>query len=216
MQITEYLFLKCNSFSGIQYLMLSPFLTITYLDDLKHFHACDLSIPIQIIHIEGPVEFLLEAAPGGDGQCTDELPEVDGPVTILVKCPKGVLRKLRGITIWEKLESERWQEECDRCITYILHYLMERHCFVILWPCMIHCFWSWIQKVRVFRPLLDLFWKFFCNLSFMGWLDYSCKAIMTCYVSCVMPNAYFRAQSTLSIMFIFLISSQFCITHMFF
>lgn len=106
-QITEYLFLKCNSFSGIQYLMLSPFLTITYLDDLKHFHACDLSIPIQIIHIEGPVEFLLEAASGGDGQRTDELPEVDGPVTILVKCPKGVLRKLRGITIWEKLESER-------------------------------------------------------------------------------------------------------------
>lgn len=82
-------------------------LTNTNLDDLQHFHACDLSIPIQIIHIEGPVEFLLEAAPGGDRQCADELPEVDGPVAVLVKRPKRVLGKLGGITIWEKLEGDK-------------------------------------------------------------------------------------------------------------
>lgn len=87
--------------------MPNPFLTNTYLDDLQHLHACDLSIPIQIIHVEGPVKFLLEAAPGGDGQGTDELPEVDGPVTVLVKCPKRMLRELGGITIWEKLRKTR-------------------------------------------------------------------------------------------------------------
>lgn len=68
-------------------------LRLTHLDDLQHLHACDLSISIQIVHVEGPVEFLLKAPPGGDGQSADELPEVDGSITILVKCAKGVLSK---------------------------------------------------------------------------------------------------------------------------
>ena len=77
-----------------------------YLDDLQHLHSCDLAIPVQVIHVEGPVELLLEAAPGGDGQGTDELSEVDGPVSVLVEGPEGVLGKLGGVSVGEKLRTE--------------------------------------------------------------------------------------------------------------
>ncbi len=95
----------------------------TNLDDLQHLHASDLSISIQIIHVEGPVEFLLEAAPGGDGQSADELPEVDGPIAILVKSPKRMLGKLGGITIGEKLEKNKKQDAKNDI--YLLLYNVE-------------------------------------------------------------------------------------------
>lgn len=83
-----------------------------YLNDLQHLHACDFPISIQIVHVEGPVEFLLEAAPGGDGQGTDELPEVDGPVAVLVERSKCVLGELGGIAVGEKLKSENKVTSC--------------------------------------------------------------------------------------------------------
>lgn len=62
-----------------------------HLNDLQHLHACDLAISVQVVHVEGPVEFLLKTSPGSDGQCADELPEVNGTITVFVKCPKGML-----------------------------------------------------------------------------------------------------------------------------
>lgn len=76
-----------------------------YLNDLQHLQPCDLPIPIQVIHLKGPVEFLLKGAPGGDRQGTDELPEVDGAITILVEGAESVLGKLGGISVGEELQG---------------------------------------------------------------------------------------------------------------
>lgn len=77
----------------------------TDLDDLQHLHAGDLAVAVQVVHVEGPVQLLLEAAPGGDGQGADELPEVDGAVPVLVKGAEGVLGKLGGVSVREELQS---------------------------------------------------------------------------------------------------------------
>ena len=74
-----------------------------YLNDLQHLHACDLSVPVQVVHVEGPVELLLEAAARRDGEGADELPEVDGAVPVLIECPEGVLSKLGSVSIREEL-----------------------------------------------------------------------------------------------------------------
>lgn len=79
-------------------------LSKTHLDNLQHLHPGDLAVPVQIIHVESPVQFLLKAASGGDGQGTDELSEVDGAITVLVKGAEGVLRKLGCISIGEELQ----------------------------------------------------------------------------------------------------------------
>lgn len=63
----------------------------SYLNDLQHFNPSDLAISVQVIHVEGPVEFLLKAASGCDGQGADELSKVYGPITILVKGSKCML-----------------------------------------------------------------------------------------------------------------------------
>ena len=49
---------------------------------------------------------LLKAPPGGDGQRTDELPEVNGAISVLIKGPEGVLSKLGSVTVWEELKRE--------------------------------------------------------------------------------------------------------------
>lgn len=77
----------------------------TDLDDLQHLHAGDLAVAVQVVHVEGPVQLLLEAAPGGDGQGADELPEVNGAVPVLVKGAEGVLGKLGGVSVREELQS---------------------------------------------------------------------------------------------------------------
>lgn len=76
-----------------------------HLDDLQHLHPRDLAVTVQVVHVEGPVQLLLKAAPGGDGQGADELSEVDGAVPVLVKGSEGMLGKLGGISIREELQS---------------------------------------------------------------------------------------------------------------
>lgn len=66
---------------------------IPHLDYLQHFHSGYFAITIQVIHVEGPVEFLLKAATGCDGQSADELSEINGPVSVFVKGSEGVLCK---------------------------------------------------------------------------------------------------------------------------
>lgn len=75
----------------------------SYLYNFKHLHACYLAVSIQIIHIKGPVKFLLKASSRGDGQSTDKLPEVNCAITIFIKGAKGMLSKFGGITIGEEL-----------------------------------------------------------------------------------------------------------------
>ena len=65
-----------------------------HLNDLQHLHPSNLAVSIQVVHIEGPVEFLLEAASRRDGQGADELSKVNCPITILVKGSKCMLREL--------------------------------------------------------------------------------------------------------------------------
>lgn len=80
--------------------------SLWYLDDLQHLHSCDLAVSIQVVHVEGPVELLLEAASWCDGQRADELSEVDGAVAVLVEGPEGVLCELGGIAVREELEGK--------------------------------------------------------------------------------------------------------------
>lgn len=79
-------------------------LSKTHLDNLQHLHSGDLAVTVQIIHVESPVQFLLKATSGGDGQGTDELSEIDGAITVLVEGAEGVLRELGGISIGEELQ----------------------------------------------------------------------------------------------------------------
>lgn len=66
---------------------------IPHLDYLQHLHSGDFAITIQVIHVEGPVKFLLKAAAGCDGQGTDELSEVNGAISVFVKGSECVLCK---------------------------------------------------------------------------------------------------------------------------
>ena len=79
-----------------------------HLDDLQHLEARDAPIAVQVVHLKGPVEFLLEAAAGGDRKGADELPEVDGAVAVLVEGAESVLRKLGGVAVGEELRRGRW------------------------------------------------------------------------------------------------------------
>lgn len=74
-----------------------------HLYDLQHLHPRDLAVAVQVVHVEGPVELLLEAAPRGDGQGADELSEVDGAVAVLVEGSEGVLGELGGVPVREEL-----------------------------------------------------------------------------------------------------------------
>lgn len=82
---------------------LCPF-SKTHLNDLQHLHPGDLAVTVQVVHVESPVQFLLKAAPGGDGQGADELSEVDGAITVLVEGAEGVLCELGGISVREELQ----------------------------------------------------------------------------------------------------------------
>lgn len=76
-----------------------------HLDDLQHLEARDAPVAVQVVHLKRPVEFLLEAAAGGDRKGADELPEVDGAVAVLVEGAESVLRKLGGIAVREELRQ---------------------------------------------------------------------------------------------------------------
>lgn len=85
---------------------------LPHLNDLQHLHAGDLAVAIQVVHVEGPVQLLLKAAPGGDGQGTDELSKIDGAVPVLVEGSEGVLGELGGVSIREELQSKTPKVRC--------------------------------------------------------------------------------------------------------
>lgn len=78
----------------------------SHLYNFQHFHSCNFTITIQVIHVESPVQLLLKTASWGDGQCTNELSEVDGPISIFIKGSECMLGKLWSISIWKELQNK--------------------------------------------------------------------------------------------------------------
>lgn len=97
-----------QTYGQLLYVTVDTISYCTYLNNLQHFHSCDLAVSIQVIHVEGPIEFLFETASGCNGQSTDKLSEVDGAVSIFVEGPKCMLGKFWCITIRKKLK-EMWK-----------------------------------------------------------------------------------------------------------
>lgn len=75
----------------------------TYGNNFQHLLAGNIPVTVQVIHGEGPLEFLLELPPWRDGQRAEELPEVDGAVSVSVKCPEHVLRELTCVPVREEV-----------------------------------------------------------------------------------------------------------------
>mmetsp|Transcript_72432 Transcript_72432/g.121624 ORF Transcript_72432/g.121624 Transcript_72432/m.121624 type:complete len:217 (-) Transcript_72432:14-664(-) len=71
--------------------------------NFKHFLSADVPIRIQIIHGKGPLQLLLHRSAGCHGKATDELSEINAPVTVCIKRAKYVLRKLAGVAIRKKV-----------------------------------------------------------------------------------------------------------------
>ena len=67
---------------------------IKYRDHFQHFGLGDVAVTVQIVHVEGPFDFVLHGASVGDGQGAQELSEVDGTVTVDVESPEHVLGEL--------------------------------------------------------------------------------------------------------------------------
>lgn len=74
-----------------------------HLNYLQHLGPADVSVPVQVVHAEGPAQLLLQPAAGRDAQGDDELPEVDGGVPVGVKRAEDVLGELRGVSVGEKV-----------------------------------------------------------------------------------------------------------------
>lgn len=78
----------------------------SHLYDFQHFHSCNFTVTIQVVHVEGPVQLLLKTASWGDGQGANELSEVDGPISVFIKGSEGMLGKLWSISIWKELQNK--------------------------------------------------------------------------------------------------------------
>lgn len=78
----------------------------SHLYNFQHFHSCNFTITIQVVHVEGPVQLLLKTASWGDGQGTNELSEVNGPISVFIKGSEGMLGKLRSISIRKELQNK--------------------------------------------------------------------------------------------------------------
>ena len=68
-------------------------------DDLQHLLLRNVAITVQVVHTEGPLQLLVELAPRGHRQGTNELSEVDRAVAIRVERAKSVFGELRRITL---------------------------------------------------------------------------------------------------------------------
>lgn len=77
--------------------------SVTYRDNFEHLLPGDVSVTVQVVHGESPLELLLELAPGGDGQRAQELPEVDGTVAVSVERAEHVFGELAGVAVREEV-----------------------------------------------------------------------------------------------------------------
>lgn len=72
-------------------------------DYFQHLLPGYVTIAVEIVHGEGPLEFLFEFAPGCDRESAQELPEIDGAVAVGVKCAENVLGEFRSVTVREEV-----------------------------------------------------------------------------------------------------------------
>ena len=75
----------------------------THRDDLQHLCLADVSVPIQVVHAECPLQLLVQSPTRGHAQGDDELPEVDRPVSVGVKRAEDVFGELGGVAVREEV-----------------------------------------------------------------------------------------------------------------
>lgn len=71
--------------------------------DLEHLGLAYVPIPVQVVHTERPLQFLVQPTTWGHAQGDDELPEVYSPVSVGIKCAEDVLSKLWGVAVREEV-----------------------------------------------------------------------------------------------------------------
>lgn len=83
--------------------MNGPSFATTHRYDFQHLLSRNIPVSIQVIHGEGPLELLLQLAPGCYRQRAEELPKVNSTISIRIKRSKNVLSKFAGISIWKEV-----------------------------------------------------------------------------------------------------------------
>ena len=67
-----------------------------YRHNFQHLLPGDVSVAVEVVHGEGPLELLFQFTARCHRQGAQKLPEIDGAVGVGVERPKHVLRKLRS------------------------------------------------------------------------------------------------------------------------
>ena len=73
------------------------------LHDLEHLVVADLSVSVNVVELESPVQLVFHLASAGDAEGDDKLLEVDGPRLVAVEYVEYVIGKRRGVTEGEEL-----------------------------------------------------------------------------------------------------------------
>ena len=79
------------------------FLHQTHLYNLQHLCLADVAVAIQVVHAEGPLQLLVQAAAGGHTQGDDKLPEVYRAVVVGIECAEDVLGEFGGVSVREEV-----------------------------------------------------------------------------------------------------------------
>jgi hypothetical protein len=67
------------------------------------YSPCNESISIKVVHGEGPFQLLFQLSPWGDRQGAEELPEVNGAVTVGIERSEDMLRKFWRVAVGEEI-----------------------------------------------------------------------------------------------------------------
>ena len=66
----------------------------------------NVSVSVQIVHGERPLQLLLQFAPARDTEGAQKLPEVYAAVAVGVECAEYVLREFTGVPVWEEISID--------------------------------------------------------------------------------------------------------------
>src|SRR6266536_1754425 len=75
-------------------------------DNSQHFLVANLSISIDVIQLESPIQLVFHLTPGRDTQSTDELLEIDGSTVVGIEHFEHIIRKRRWVTEWKELSID--------------------------------------------------------------------------------------------------------------
>ena len=76
------------------------------LHNRQHLLIRDLAISVNIIQLEGPIQFILHTTPRRDRERTDELLEINHAAIIRIEYPEDIIGKRRRVAKWEKLSID--------------------------------------------------------------------------------------------------------------